>query len=160
MAGNMASRSDLSRAFTSIWHGPSCSGITWDNVKGMKENICTLAFSWPCSRALKLHPKGSQSLGFVIWAEKPNGFSAARSKRPRNVDAMRKEEVKIQKTLRKSKLVAIFISRPLNGWNFPQSLLKLSYPLFQERSHLIILEAVEKILFDPTIWSFTIFPRK
>jgi hypothetical protein len=31
--GIMAQRSDLSPAFTSIWHGPSCSSVTWDVVK-------------------------------------------------------------------------------------------------------------------------------
>lgn len=108
----MARRSDPHGAFTSIWHVPSCSRVTWDRVKGMKENICTLAFSWPRSRALKLHPKGSESLGFVMWAEKPNGFSTTCSKRPRNFDATRKA-VKIQKTLRNQSTGNIYFLTPL-----------------------------------------------
>lgn len=31
--GSMARRTDLRGAFTSIWHFPSCSGVTWDSVK-------------------------------------------------------------------------------------------------------------------------------
>lgn len=100
--GSIAQRSDLSQAFTSIWHFSSRNGVTWDYVKRdeRKKSIFTLAWSWPRLQVLKLQPKGSESLGFVIWTERPNGFLTTSNERARNVDAVRKEEVKIQKTLR------------------------------------------------------------